>query len=76
MIKWVDKLPLLPLIVVAVFFAIIPLTGTPHLAEKLRMLLDGTLSRPIDIFDLFMHGTPMLILFIKLIRMALKLNAS
>lgn len=72
MLKWIDKLPLLPLIVVAVFFAIVPLTGTPHLAEKSRMLLDGSLSRPIDIFDLVMHGTPVLILGIRLVRMALK----
>ena len=72
MMKWIDKLPLLPLIVVAVFFAIVPLTGTPHLAEKINMLIDGTLSRPIDIFDLFMHATPSVILLIRLARMALK----
>jgi hypothetical protein len=30
------------------------------------MLADGTLSKPIDIFDLLMHGTPWLILIGKI----------
>ncbi len=33
------------------------------------MLMDGTLSRPIDIFDLLMHSTPAILLVLKLIRM-------
>jgi hypothetical protein len=33
-----------------------PFGGTPHLAEKLRMLFAGDLKRPIDIFDLALHG--------------------
>lgn len=72
MLKWIDRLPLLPLFVVAVFFAIVPLTATPHLAEKINMLLDGTLSRPIDIFDLLMHATPVSLLIIRLARISLK----
>ncbi len=31
------------------------------------MLVDGTLVRPVDIFDLFLHGTPLLILLLKLL---------
>jgi len=38
----------------------------PHLWQKLKMLFDGSLSKPIDIFDLFMHGTPLTLLVIKL----------
>lgn len=30
----------------------------PHIIEKVGMLLEGTLSRPIDIFDLCFHGAP------------------
>lgn len=71
MLKWIDRLPLMPLFVVAVF-AIVPLTATPHLAEKVGMLLEGTLSRPIDIFDLFMHSTPMVLLIVRLARISLK----
>lgn len=72
MMKWIDKLPILPLLVIAVFFAIVPLTDTPHLQEKVMMLMDGTLSRPIDIFDLVMHATPSAILITRLVRIGMK----
>jgi hypothetical protein len=32
------------------------------------MLAAGTLVRPIDIFDLFLHGTPLVLLVLKLFR--------
>lgn len=66
--KWIDKMPLLPLAAVAVFMAVLPLHSTPHLLEKLNMLQSGVLSRPIDIFDLFMHGTPAVLLIIRIVR--------
>lgn len=69
MLKLIDNIPLPVLIVLAVFFAMVPV-GAPHLWEKLGMLLDGTLSKPIDIFDLFMHGTPSVLLIIRLVRLA------
>jgi hypothetical protein len=72
MFKWIDKLPVKALVVVAVFFALMPIQPEPHLIEKLRMLFEGTLSRPIDIFDLFMHSLPMILLAIRLIR--IKMN--
>ena len=68
MLSWVDKLPVKPLLVVAVFFALAPFKPEPHLFEKLRMLSEGTLSRPIDIFDLVMHSFPLILLAIRLIR--------
>jgi hypothetical protein len=40
----------------------------PHLTEKWRMLLDGTLSKPIDIFDFLLHTMPMVVLAIRLVR--------
>ena len=33
-----------------------PFGQTPHLVEKLRMLAAGELRRPLDIFDLALHG--------------------
>ena len=69
MLRWIDRLPVKPLIVVAVFFALVPFKPEPHLFEKLRMLAEGTLTRPIDIFDLFMHSLPIMLLAIRLIRM-------
>jgi hypothetical protein len=32
------------------------------------MLADGTLLRPLDIFDLLIHGTPAVLLMIRLYR--------
>jgi hypothetical protein len=42
-----------------------PFVPEPHLTEKINMLIDGTLTRPIDIFDLVMHSTPIVLLIIK-----------
>ena len=64
--KWIEKIPLLLILPIAVFLALAPFRPEPHLWEKLHMLLDGTLSRPIDIFDLFLHGTPLVILALRL----------
>lgn len=33
-----------------------PFVPTPHLFEKLALLFSGTLSRPVDILDLALHG--------------------
>ncbi len=68
MLNWIDKLPVKALFIVAVLFALMPLRPEPHLFEKLRMLSEGALTRPIDIFDLFMHGLPIVLLAIRLIR--------
>ena len=55
--------------VVAAVLGILPPGGTPHLVEKLGMLADGTLARPIDIFDLVMHGLPSVVLILKAVRL-------
>lgn len=68
MMAWLDRLPLGAIAILALFLALAPLYPEPHLWQKLKMLVDGTLSRPIDIFDLFLHGTPMVLLIIKLVR--------
>ena len=65
---WIDRIPLLPLAVVAVLLGLAPFTPEPHLWEKLKMLAAGELTRPIDIFDLFLHGTPVVLLGIRLLR--------
>ena len=45
-----------------------PFVPMPHVVEKLGMLLQGTLQRPIDVFDLFLHGSPWLVAAIKGVR--------
>ena len=64
--KWLDSIPYKMLVPLAIFLALAPFAPEPHLWEKLKMLFAGTLSRPIDIFDLFLHGTPLVILLLKL----------
>ena len=39
----------------------------PHLWEKLVMLSRGELRRPLDWFDLFLHGAPWVILILKIV---------
>ena len=65
--KWLERIPLSLLLPLAVVMALAPFTPEPHLWEKLKMLASGTLVRPIDIFDLFLHGTPLLLLALKLL---------
>ncbi len=64
---WLDKIPLSLLLPVAVLLALAPFSPEPHLWEKLGMLADGTLVKPVDILDLFLHGTPLVILMLKLL---------
>ena len=66
--KWIDKMSLFPLLVVTVLMASLPMQGTSHLFEKLEMLSLGVLTRPLDIFDLLMHGTPAVLLAIRVVR--------
>jgi hypothetical protein len=68
MLKLIDKIPLALLVVLALFFALAPIQPQPHLVEKIGMLIAGTLVRPIDIFDLCMHATPLLLLLLRLYR--------
>lgn len=64
--QWLDKIPWGILIIGSLTLGLAPFFPEPHLIEKIRMLLQGTLSRPIDIFDLFMHGAFPLLLLLKI----------
>jgi hypothetical protein len=68
MMRWLDRFPLGLLIALALWLAIAPVLPEPHLIEKLRMLSQGTLSRPIDIFDLLLHSVPLGLLAVRLWR--------
>ena len=70
--KWLDSIPLTALVIAAVILGGAPFVPEPHIIEKLRMLANGTLSRPIDIFDLAYHGLPIILLMLKLVRLAQK----
>ena len=63
---WLNKIPLSLILPLAVLLALAPFSPEPHLWEKLRMLFGGTLVKPVDMLDLFLHGTPLVILELKL----------
>ena len=65
--KWLDNLPMALLLPVAILLALAPFSPEPHLWEKLKLLFAGQLTQSVDIFDLFLHGTPILLLLLKLI---------
>mgnify|MGYP003513391837 FL=1 len=68
MMRWLDSIPLPLLIALAVWMGVAPITPEPHLMEKLRMLGNGTLTRPLDIFDLCLHAAPLILLAVRLWR--------
>jgi len=67
-LAFLDKIPYSILIIIAVFMLLAPFRPMPHVIEKLIMLKNGTLAKPIDIFDLFYHLIPTMILLLKVYR--------
>ncbi len=61
----INQIPLGVLILLCATLGLAPFSP-PHIVEKLSMLVKGTLVRPVDWFDLFLHGTPWLLLLLKL----------
>jgi hypothetical protein len=62
-----EKIPYAILIPIAILMLLAPFSPMPHVLEKLIMLKQGTLTRPIDIFDLCYHLVPMAILILKMV---------
>jgi len=67
--RWIDRIPLYLLILLAAWMAVAPINPEPHLVEKVRMLSQGNLTKPLDIFDLLYHLAPMVLLAIRVLRM-------
>jgi hypothetical protein len=61
-----DKLPLPLIIVMCLTLGLAPFAPEPHVWQKLQMLVSGSLSKPVDIFDMLMHGIPWILLVLKL----------
>lgn len=68
--RLVDRVPLYVAVVLALSLGLAPFVPEPHVWQKLKMLAAGTLSRPIDVFDLVFHAAPWLLLAAKLVRVA------
>ncbi|MDE2385216.1 MAG: RND transporter [Alphaproteobacteria bacterium] len=65
-LDWVDRLPWVLAILACLTLGLAPFVPEPHLVEKLRMLAQGSLRRPLDIFDLLLHAAPFLVLLAKI----------
>ena len=67
LLRKINQIPFMPLVIAALVLGLTPFSPEPHLLEKTRMLLQGTLQRPLDIFDLIMHVAPTLLLILRVI---------
>ncbi len=65
--RWLNKISWPALALVCGTLGLAPFSPRPHVWEKLTMLASGDLTRPIDIFDLALHGAPWLLLAAKLL---------
>ncbi|RME17807.1 MAG: RND transporter [Bdellovibrio sp.] len=65
MFHFLNQLSWSVLIVACLTLGLAPFVPKPHLIEKLQMLFHGELKRPIDWFDMFMHGVPWVLLILK-----------
>jgi hypothetical protein len=68
---WIQSLPVSLLVILCLTLGLAPFVPEPHVWEKLKMLAAGNLSRPVDIFDLLLHGLPFVLLALRLIIPAL-----
>ncbi|WP_372683857.1 hypothetical protein [Desulfosarcina sp.] len=57
--RLLKKIPFAALIPLTLFMLLAPFKPMPHVWEKLIMIKQGTLSRPIDMFDLIYHLAPL-----------------
>jgi len=64
--QFLNKLPWGIIIIMCLTLGLAPYKP-PHIVEKLTMLVQGKLVRPIDWFDLVLHGTPWVLLILKLV---------
>ena len=64
--RWLDRIPYSLLIVGTLFMLGAPFLPEPHLVEKTRMFAEGRLTRSMDIFDVFWHLLPAILLAFKL----------
>ncbi len=74
LLKYIDRIPLVTLVIITLVMALAPFVPEPHLLEKSRMLINGELTKGIDIFDLFWHSFLIVILLIRLVRLKKPMN--
>lgn len=63
--KFLNSIPYSALLIAAIFLGLAPFVPEPHVLEKMRMLMSGNLTRPVDIFDLLFHLLPLILLVLR-----------
>ncbi len=66
--EWIDLISFNILVPLTLLLGFAPFFPRPHIYEKLIMLKEGTLRKPLDIFDLLYHISPFVLLLIKIVR--------
>ena len=60
------RLPWSIVLLLCATLGLAPFTPEPHIWEKLKMVVAGDLTRPMDIFDFLFHGVPWCLAVLKL----------
>ena len=63
--RWINSLSWTFVLIFSLTLGLAPFVPEPHVLEKLTMLFNGELAKPVDIFDLLLHGTPWVLLMLK-----------
>jgi len=66
LVSFVHRLPWGLIVLLCLTLGLAPFRP-PHIVEKLQMLFQNELRRPIDWFDLFLHGAPWALLLAKVV---------
>ena len=66
--KILDKIPFRTAIIMTIFLGLSPFIPEPHLWQKLKMLVAGELTQPLDMFDMLFHLAPAMVLLAKIYR--------
>jgi hypothetical protein len=64
MIKLIEDIPVMMVVLVCLTIGLAPF-NPPHILQKLQLLVHGQLVKPIDWFDLLLHGFPWVLLILK-----------
>lgn len=67
--SWLDGIPWSVVVIAMLTLGLAPFFPEPHIWEKLKMLTAGTLTKPIDMFDLAFHAVPWAIGALKTVRL-------
>lgn len=70
--QFLDSIPMSFVLLACLTLGLAPFFPEPHIWEKLKMLFAGDLRKPVDIFDMLMHGVPWLVLLAKLARLVVR----